>query len=139
MPAYLGQLDVLVLPSRTLSNWKEQFGRVLIEAMSCEVAVVGSDSGEIPNVIGPAGLVFPEDDVQALQRHLLALQQDQDLLSSLRKMGRQRVKRHYTQQQVAAQTVTVYRQMVGADSGQTMGGSEPKLEESQSNENEQRG
>ncbi len=139
MPAYLGQLDVLVLPSRTLSNWKEQFGRVLIEAMSCEVAVVGSDSGEIPNVIGPAGLVFPEDDVQALQRHLLALQQDQDLLSSLRKMGRQRVKRHYTQQQVAAQTVTVYRQMVGADSGQTMGGSEPKLEESQSDENEQRG
>jgi glycosyltransferase involved in cell wall biosynthesis len=65
MPAYLQQLDVLVLSSRTRPNWKEQFGRVLVEAMACEVAVVGSDSGEIPHVIGEAGLIFPEDDVAA--------------------------------------------------------------------------
>ena len=46
MPAYLQQLDVLVLSSRTKPNWKEQFGRALIEAMACEVPVIGSDSGE---------------------------------------------------------------------------------------------
>jgi glycosyltransferase involved in cell wall biosynthesis len=60
MPAYYNQLDTLAVPSRTKSNWKEQFGRVLIEAMACGVPVIGSESGEIPNVIGNAGLVFPE-------------------------------------------------------------------------------
>ncbi len=52
VPGLLHQLDVLVLPSRTRANWTEQFGRILVEAMACEVAVVGSSSGEIPNVIG---------------------------------------------------------------------------------------
>jgi len=58
--------DVLVLPSRTTRVWKEQFGRVLVEAMACKVPVVGSDSGAIPEVIGDAGLVFPEGDAEAL-------------------------------------------------------------------------
>jgi glycosyltransferase involved in cell wall biosynthesis len=118
MPAYLGQLDVLVVPSRTLPNWKEQFGRILVEAMSCQVAVIGSDSGEIPNVIGSAGLVFPEDDVDALRRQLGSLQQDPDLLQKLRLAGRKRVLSSYTQKQVAARTVEVYRRMVTTDSTQ---------------------
>ena len=48
VPAYLAHLDALVLPSRTTPSWKEQFGRVLIEAMACQVPVVGAASGEIP-------------------------------------------------------------------------------------------
>ena len=55
MPDFYRRLDVLALPSRTTPTWKEQFGRVLIEAMACGVPVVGSDSGEIPHVIGDAG------------------------------------------------------------------------------------
>jgi glycosyltransferase involved in cell wall biosynthesis len=114
MAAYLGQLDVLVVPSRTLPNWKEQFGRILVEAMSCGVAVIGSDSGEIPNVIGSAGLVFPEEDVDSLRTHLLSLQQNPELLKKLRDAGRQRVLNHYTQDQIAAKTVEVYRQMLAS-------------------------
>jgi glycosyltransferase involved in cell wall biosynthesis len=112
MPAYLQQMDVLVLPSRTLPNWKEQFGRVLIEAMACEVAVIGSDSGEIPHVIGSAGLIFPEDDVKALRAHLLALMQNERWRDELGQAGRRRVLERYTQDQVAAQTVGVYREMM---------------------------
>ncbi len=114
MPAYLQQLDVLVLPSRTTPQWKEQFGRVLVEAMACEVAVVGSDSGEIPNVIGDAGLVFPEEDVEALRGHLQQLIQRPEWRDELGRRGRQRVLSHYTQAQIAAQTVAVYRQIVGS-------------------------
>jgi glycosyltransferase involved in cell wall biosynthesis len=114
MPAYLQQLDVLVLSSRTLPNWKEQFGRVLIEAMSCEVAVVGAQSGEIPNVIGPAGLTFPEGDVDALTNQLLRLMQSENLRDELGYSGRQRVLERYTQAQIAAQTVAVYRDMVAS-------------------------
>ena len=51
-----------MLPSLTRPNWKEQFGRVLIEAMASGVPVIGSDSGAIPDVIGQAGLIFPEGD-----------------------------------------------------------------------------
>jgi glycosyltransferase involved in cell wall biosynthesis len=111
MVAYLQQLDVLVLPSRTRPNWKEQFGRVLIEAMACETAVVGSDSGEIPHVIGDAGLIFPEDDVAALRKCLEQLQQNPTLRVKLGQKGRQRVLNHYTQAQVAAQTVAVYHEI----------------------------
>jgi glycosyltransferase involved in cell wall biosynthesis len=62
----IGALDVLVLPSRTRPNWSEQFGRVLIEAMASDVAVVASDSGAIGEVVGDGGLLVPEDDVPAL-------------------------------------------------------------------------
>lgn len=119
MPAYLRQMDVLALPSRTLPNWKEQFGRVLIEAMACEVAVVGSDSGEIPNVIGDAGLTFPEGDVETLLAQLQRLMQAEGLRDALGKAGRQRVLSRYTQTQIATQTVDVYRQMVNPDNGES--------------------
>lgn len=112
MPAYLQQLDVLVLSSRTLPNWKEQFGRILIEAMACEVAVVGSECGEIPHVIGDAGLTFPEDDEQALHHHLRQLLQSETLRDELGKAGRQHILTNYTQRQIADKTVAVYREMM---------------------------
>jgi len=115
MPACYHQMDLLVLPSRTLPNWKEQFGRVLVEAMASGVPVVGSDSGEIPHVIGKAGLVFPEGDVAALRAHLARLLGDASLRERLGRRGRERVLAHYTQAQIAAQTVAVYREMLSVD------------------------
>ena len=114
MPTYYQQLDALVLPSRTRANWKEQFGRVLIEAMACGVPAVGSDSGEIPNVLGDAGLVFPEGDVGELRAHLSSLLRDLDLRADLAQQGRQRVLAHYTQAHVAAQTHQVYQLMLAS-------------------------
>ncbi|MCD6519416.1 MAG: glycosyltransferase family 4 protein [Anaerolineae bacterium] len=108
MPAFLNRLDVLVLPSLTRPNWKEQFGRVLIEAMACEVPVVGSSSGEIPHVIGDAGIVFPEGNVQALKDALEALRRDAPRRRALGAKGRQRVLAHYTQERIAAETVALY-------------------------------
>lgn len=112
MPAYFNQLDTLVMPSRTQPHWKEQFGRSLVEAMACGVPVVGSSSGEIPNVIDDAGLVFQENDVAGLRRHLLQLQQQPELRRALSQRGRQRVLEHYTQVQIAARTVQVYREVM---------------------------
>jgi glycosyltransferase involved in cell wall biosynthesis len=115
MPQFYQSLDVLVLPSRTAPNWKEQFGRVLIEAMACGVPVVGAASGEIPQVIGQAGLIFPEGDADALHAHLQRLQQDGDLWSELAACGRTRVQAEYTQAHVAAQTVAAYRAAVASN------------------------
>jgi glycosyltransferase involved in cell wall biosynthesis len=65
VPAYVNALDLLCAPSETARHWAEQFGRMLIEAFACAVPVVGSDSGEIPFVIGDAGVVVREGDVRA--------------------------------------------------------------------------
>ena len=112
MPRALAGFGCLVLPSRSRPNWKEQFGRVLIEAMSSEVPVIGSDSGEIPHVIGPAGLVFPEGDVAALAAAIERLYADEAERRRLASAGRQRALELYTQRRVAAQHVAVYRQML---------------------------
>jgi len=112
MPDFYAQLDALVLPSRTAPNWKEQFGRVLIEAMACGVPVIGAASGEIPQVIGDAGLVFPEGDVFALRGCLQRLQDDLALRRELALRGRARVLAHYTQARIAALTYSVYQQML---------------------------
>src|SRR5262245_15866694 len=63
-------MDLLAAPSQTTPWWREQFGRMLIEAMACGVPVVGSDSGEIPHVLAGCGEVVPERDEAAWVRTL---------------------------------------------------------------------
>jgi glycosyltransferase involved in cell wall biosynthesis len=85
---------------------------VLIEAMASEVVVVGADVGEIPHVIGDAGWVFPEDDATALTEGLTKLVQAPALRRELGARGRARVLRTFTQEQVAAATLAVYRRLM---------------------------
>lgn len=113
VPSYLALMDVLVLPSLTTPNWKEQFGRVLIEAMACEVPVVGSDSGEIPFVVGEAGLVFGEGRSDQLRAHLERLLESADLRLSLATKGRDRVLTCFTQRRVAEATYRFYSEVLG--------------------------
>jgi glycosyltransferase involved in cell wall biosynthesis len=109
IPNLLAELDVVAVPSRTRPNWKEQFGRVIIEAMACEVPVIGSDSGEIQHVIGNPDLVFPEGDSRALAARIQSLIDDPERTRQLGVAGRQRVIDHYTQAQVAAATYRAYQ------------------------------
>ncbi|NMP20866.1 glycosyltransferase family 4 protein [Sulfobacillus harzensis] len=106
-------MDVLVLPSRTTARWKEQFGRVLTEAMASHDVVIGSDSGEIPNVIGDAGLVFPEGDVPQLTEAIRRVLQDDALRATLAQRGAERVRDHFTQEAIAAKTCAFYRDLLG--------------------------
>ncbi|MBX6753903.1 MAG: glycosyltransferase family 4 protein [Thermorudis peleae] len=115
-PAFMHQVyhdfDLLVVPSRTRRNWKEQFGRVIIEAMASGVPVIGSNSGEIPNVIGDPDLVFPEGDVDALARMLDQLLSRPDLLEQKAEQGRARVLAHYTQARIAERYYMLYQDMM---------------------------
>jgi glycosyltransferase involved in cell wall biosynthesis len=65
VPAHLAAMDLLAAPSQTTPRWKEQFGRMLLEAMGTGVPVVASDSGEIPHVVDDAGRIVPEADEPA--------------------------------------------------------------------------
>jgi glycosyltransferase involved in cell wall biosynthesis len=103
----LAAVDVLVLPSRTTPRWKEQFGRILIEAMACGAAVVGSDSGEIPHLItrSGGGLVFREGRADELAAGLARLLRDPALLEQHRAQGRSYVERTLTHATVARSLV----------------------------------
>src|SRR5439155_24004339 len=90
VPAFLRALDVLVLPSVTiLPLHREQFGRVLVEAMAAGVPVVGSTSGAIPEVIGDAGVVVPERDPASLAEAIERVLSDGALCDRLIERGRQ--------------------------------------------------
>ncbi|MFZ1753300.1 MAG: glycosyltransferase family 4 protein [Caldilineaceae bacterium] len=104
----IGGLDALVLPSRSTTVWKEQLGRVLLEAMAVGVPVIGSDSGAIPEVIGDAGLIFPEGDVRALAARLEELRADAGLRGELIGRGLVRATSLYSQKELAARTVEFY-------------------------------
>ncbi|NEQ68036.1 MAG: glycosyltransferase [Symploca sp. SIO2D2] len=121
VPRYINLMDTLVLPSetdyqfKTLSavGWKEQFGHVLIEAMASQVPVIGSDSGEIPHVIGDAGLVFPEGDVEALGHCIKQLMEQPELAQDIANRGYQRAMTKYTNQALAKQQLDFYRELLG--------------------------
>ena len=112
LPTVYHELDVLVLPSLTRKNWKEQFGRVLIEAMASGVPVIGSDSGAIPSVIAEAGLLVPEGDVAALRRALHQLRSEPALWQALQARGRRRFLSQFTHERIADATVDVYRDIM---------------------------
>lgn len=112
MQAFYHESDIFVLPSLTRTNWKEQFGRVLIEAMATGTVTVGSDSGEIPHVIGDAGVVVREGDVEALRSALRLLMRDAPLRAKLARAGRERVLANFTQEAIARHTVAIYEQIL---------------------------
>jgi glycosyltransferase involved in cell wall biosynthesis len=113
LPAFMKSLDLLVLPSVTiLPLHREQFGRVLVEAMAAGVPVVGSSSGAIPEVIGDAGLVVPEGDPLALARAIDAVLTDAELRQGLIERGRRRAATYFDWSVVARQTLGLFHAAV---------------------------
>jgi glycosyltransferase involved in cell wall biosynthesis len=117
---YINLMNTLVLPSETTyefktltaAGWKEQFGHVLIEAMACKVPVIGSNSGEIPHVIGDTGLVFPEGNVQALAHCLAQFMEEPELAHNLAEMGYQKAITQYTNKALAKQQLEFYKALL---------------------------
>lgn len=117
---YINLMDTLVLPSETTESfktltakgWKEQFGHVLIEAMACKVPVIGSDSGEIPHVIGSAGLIFPEGNAAELLRSLNHLLEQPDFAQDLAQKGYARAIAQYTNRALAEKLLEFYQTLL---------------------------
>ena len=115
LPQIMNALDTLVLPSRTTPRWKEQFGRVIIEAQACETPVIGSDSGAIPDVIGQAGLIFAEGDSEALASAILALYNARDQARERGKIGRRQAEDQYTWAHVAQRMWEIYGETLASE------------------------
>ncbi len=108
VPKHLNAMTVLCVPSQTTSIWREQFGRVLIEAFACGVPIVASDSGEIPYVVADAGRIVAEHDEPAWRREIEALLGDDRQRRELAERGVARVTAHYTWSAVGAKHVEFF-------------------------------
>lgn len=109
--SYLNCMDLLVVPSLTTPEWKEQFGRVVPEAMACEIPVIASDSGSLPYVIKDAGLIFKEGDVKDLKEKIELVMGDKKFRKALVKKGLKRAKQCYDSKKIASETYKLYKKI----------------------------
>jgi len=112
VPRYMSVADVLVLPSFETPRWREQFGQVLVQAMLCGTPVIGSSGGEIPHVIGDAGLIFRQRNVEDLTDKLRLLLSRPAVRRKFAKRGRLRALAHYTPERIAQATYDFYCELL---------------------------
>lgn len=106
----LHDVDAVVMPSR----W-EAFGLVAVEAMRAGVAVIGSNRGALPEIIGNCGYVFDIDDAEALGRLLERL--DAGELCRLGASARARWESEYVSGRMNEQTREAYERVLSAPAG----------------------
>jgi glycosyltransferase involved in cell wall biosynthesis len=112
VPELLARMDVLVLPSISTRFWCEQFGRILIEAMACGVPVIGSSSGEIPDVIGETGWLFDEGNAEELAQVLTEIRTDAHLREEVVEKALQKVRTLYSAGRIAGEYATLFQSLV---------------------------
>ena len=111
--AHLNAMDLLCAPSRTTPRWREQFGRMLIEAFACGVPVIGADSGEIPFVVADAGIIVGAGDADGWRREIARAIDDAALRARLSASGRRRALDVYDWKIVARQHLEMFDALSG--------------------------
>jgi glycosyltransferase involved in cell wall biosynthesis len=116
VPRYLSAFDVLVVPSETQPSWKEQFGRVIVEALACETPVVGTDSGEIPYLLRRTGggTVVAERNPGALADALATFAKTPMLRHTYGQQGAEYVRTHLSHATLANSFAGAIEQAVSA-------------------------
>ncbi|MBI5562227.1 MAG: glycosyltransferase family 4 protein [Deltaproteobacteria bacterium] len=90
MPELYNAADIFCLPSTMKECIQEQFGYVIMEALSCGLPVAASRVGAIPEVVGPAGLLTTPGDWNGLADAIESLMMDAKLRARLGALARQR-------------------------------------------------
>lgn len=127
VPEYMKCLDAFVLASRDSARsplvrgvpipWKEQFGRVLVEAMATGVPVIGSSSGEIPHVVDGIGLVFESGNRDALVSAMRRMRDNAELRNRCRAAGLWAVRERFSWGVISQRVIELYQDLVAARPG----------------------
>jgi glycosyltransferase involved in cell wall biosynthesis len=112
VPAYLNAMDVLCAPSQTTPRWREQLGRMLLEAFACGVPVIASDSGEIPYVVKDAGRIVGEQDEESWLRTLAELLENPTYRAELSARGLERARTIYAWPIIARQHLDFFDELL---------------------------
>jgi glycosyltransferase involved in cell wall biosynthesis len=108
------RLDCLVLPSRTTERWVMTAGQAAIHAMANGVAVVGTNSGALPEIVGTGGRIVPEEDVPALTAALQELYADRTECERLGAAGRRRIVEEFSDGAIASKMLAFWRTLTPA-------------------------
>jgi N-acetyl-alpha-D-glucosaminyl L-malate synthase BshA len=89
--------DLFLLPSA-----QESFGLAALEAMACEVPVVASRVGGLPEVIehGVTGYLHPPDAIDDMAESAIGLLQDRELHRRVAKAACRRVREHFCAERI---------------------------------------
>jgi glycosyltransferase involved in cell wall biosynthesis len=74
---YMRAADIMVAPSITTPDFKEQYGRAVQEAMACGCVCLVSDSGHLKDLVGEKTLIFEENNVNTLRQCLQSMIDDE--------------------------------------------------------------
>ncbi len=109
IPQLLSIMDVFVLPSL----W-EGFGIVLLEAMAMGKVVVATNIGGISEIVvdKTTGYLCPPMDSETLANTVIDLLRDPAKMRTVGMLGRERVKKHFTLDQMAQKTERIYDNLV---------------------------
>jgi glycosyltransferase involved in cell wall biosynthesis len=109
---FWAEVDAFVAPSRSTSNWVEPTGSLVLEAMTHGIAPIVSRCGALPDVVGDAGMIFDENDRDALSRALSRIVEDPARCRAMGAAARQRALEHYGDGPIAERTIAVWRQVL---------------------------
>ena len=109
MNQVLSIADILLLPSEL-----ESFGLVALEAMACEVPVVATRVGGIPEVVreGIDGFLYDVGDVSSMAEGCLAILDDPGLRFTMGEAARDRARREYCASKIVLQYESLYRRTI---------------------------
>lgn len=88
---YLHRATVYVQPTK-----HEAFGVAIAEAMSCELPVISSKVGAVPEVLGDCGLYIEPDDFKDLANKIIFLLQNDNVRRDLGEKARKRILKNFT-------------------------------------------
>ncbi|MDP8242788.1 MAG: N-acetyl-alpha-D-glucosaminyl L-malate synthase BshA [Candidatus Hinthialibacter antarcticus] len=108
----LRNADLLLSTSET-----ESFGLTIAEAMSCEVPVVATSVGGVPEVIkhGVTGFLAPLGDIQCLAESAIEILRCPKRFAAIGKAGRQRILEHFEMEKITKQYVDLYNEVLNSD------------------------
>ncbi len=107
----LGVADLFLLPSDT-----ESFGLAALEAMACEVPVLATNVGGIPEVVthGVDGYLFEPRDVGTAAKYALDILTRADHGREMGKMARINAKSRYCANDIIPQYEAYYEKVLGS-------------------------
>jgi glycosyltransferase involved in cell wall biosynthesis len=112
VPDYLNAMDVMCAPSETTPNWREVFGRMIVEAFACGVPTIASNSGEIPRVIADAGRIVSERSPDELANAIRDLLENPAQRREFTARGLERVRTTYTWSIVARRHLDFFEELL---------------------------
>jgi len=108
---WLSTADVFLLPSSI-----ESFGMAAAEAMACEVPVVASRVGGVPEVIvdGKTGWLFEPDDLAGMSARAVALLRDPDARRAMGRAAAEDVLRRFSADVIVPRYEAFYSEILGS-------------------------